>query len=261
MSIGRTPPTFKAIFISIAVHATIFVLVSVLPTTKLFFNDKPVKVVWVSIPKGTSESIEIGLKKSKDLPQSTIQQQKRPKKTKQERLRAKKMKEPASKKKPRKKPKKKLSAIDRKMKNALAKIDKNINLERSAKPEAAQIKEDGEGFKYGTGDKPLKVMPDNPEFLKYQAMIKSKIINEWIIPLKYVEDESINLSARIEVMIDMQGNVVSTMWDKPSGDASFDASAMRSIKKASPLPKPPDKLAWEAYNEGFLVEFDPKMKR
>ena len=40
----------------------------------------------------------------------------------------------------------------------------------------------------------------------------------------------------------------------------YDQSAIRAVKGASPFPKPPDRLAWEAYNEGFLIEFDPSLK-
>ena len=126
-------------------------------------------------------------------------------------------------------------------------------------PEASQIKEDQDGYKYGTGNKPLKVAPSDPEYVKYQAMIRHKIIRQWIVPLKFTEVGQ-GLNARLEVMINMDGEVVSVIWSSPSGNASYDQSAIRAVKKASPFPKPPDRLAWEAYNEGFLIEFDPSLK-
>ena len=61
-------------------------------------------------------------------------------------------------------------------------------------------------------------------------------------------------------MINEDGEVVSTQWDHHSGDTSFDASCVRAIQRASPFDIPTEKLRWEAYNEGFLVEFDPRLK-
>ena len=46
----------------------------------------------------------------------------------------------------------------------------------------------GEGYKYGTSNKPLKVPPSDPEYLKYQAMVRYKVMREWIIPQKYTEE-------------------------------------------------------------------------
>ena len=158
------------------------------------------------------------------------------------------------------KPKKRrASRTDRTIRNALAKIDRELS-GRTVVPESAQVKESGEGYKYGTSNKPLKVPISDPEYVKYQAMVRAKIIQEWIVPMKFTEEGSGNFNARLEVMINTDGDVVTVRWDSPSGHASFDQSAVRAVKRASPFPKPPDKLAWEAYNEGFLVEFDPSIK-
>jgi colicin import membrane protein len=146
---------------------------------------------------------------------------------------------------------------DRGIQNALAKIDKQLR-ERSATPEAAQISGEGRGFKYGTGTEPLKVMPSDPEYLKYQAMVRWKIMREWVVPQSLTSEG--NYNARIEVTINLDGDVVSVRWQSQSGNPAFDQSALRAVKRASPFPKPPDRLAWEAYNEGFLIEFDPRLK-
>ncbi|MFA4874894.1 MAG: energy transducer TonB, partial [bacterium] len=115
-------------------------------------------------------------------------------------------------------------------------------------------------FKYGTSNKPLKVPPSDPEYLKYQATVRYRVMREWIVPQKYTEEGGGNYNARLEVLINLDGEVTSIRWASHSGNESFDQSAMRAIKKASPFPKPPDRLAWEAYNEGFLIEFDPRIK-
>ena len=122
------------------------------------------------------------------------------------------------------------------------------------------MKDSGEGYKYGTSNKPLRVPPSDPEYLKYQAMIRARIMREWIIPTAFTEEGGKPLNSRIAVLINDEGEVTSAHWEGRSGNASFDQSALRAVKKASPFPRPPDRLAWEAYNEGFLVEFDQRLK-
>ena len=266
-------------------HVVVLIMICTIPDLRLsFIGDRPIRInaVWVDIPRGTSEEIGMGMKKAKDLPKSTIEEQKKlfqPEKVKQESLKPKMTSPPpedgkkiAKKPEPRPKieakttrkndakpTKKRVSKTDRKILSALAKIDDDLK-GRTVVPESAQIEDDQEGFKYGTSNKPLKVSPSDPEYLKYQAMVRGKIIREWIVPMKFTEEGQTNYSARIEVLINTDGDVVSVRWENPSGNTTFDQSAIRAVKKASPFPKPPDRLAWEAYNEGFLVDFDPRLK-
>lgn len=241
--------------------------------------------MWVELPKGTSDDIGMGIKDAQGLPKSTIEEQKnlfQPESTAQQTLSPElkeppkpSMVEPAQKEKPEPrptidtskmriaekgaKPAPPTSKTDRKIKDALAMIDKQL-MGRQVVPEAGQVASDNNGYKYGTSDKPLRVSPSDPEYLKYQAMVRAKIIREWIVPTSYTNDVGKNYSSTVEVMINMDGEVVSVRWAKKSANPSFDQSALRAVKKASPFPKPPDRLAWEAYNEGFLVEFDARLK-
>ena len=271
----RRPVVFSAI-----IHIAIILFLIYAPQIGLQFSaNRHIKksTIWVELPRGTSDEIGMGMKKAKSLPKSTIEEQKKlfqPKSPKQESLKPKMTAPPASKKtkkgntiskrpkisaKTTRKNKPRISTMNRKMRDALAKIDKELK-GRTIVPESAQIKADQNGYKYGTGTKPLKVLPSDPEYIKYQAMVRTKIIREWIVPLKFMESTDSHYSARLSVMIDVNGNVISIGWEGPSGNATFDQSAVRAIKKASPFPKPPDRLAWEAYHEGFLVEFDPRLK-
>src|SRR3989338_1651819 len=223
-----------------------------------FSKQHDLAVTWVELPKGMSEDIGTGMKKAASLPQSTIQEQKQPPAPKAHQI---KKESPKMKKEPPKltqKRTKSLSETDRKIQAALGNIDKA--LAERATPEAAQVKENEEGYKYGTGDEPLRVSPDDPEYLKYQAEVRMKIINEWILPTRYMEEE-IARNAKLEVFIDDHGDVTSTRFLDRSGDESFDASALRAVQRASPLPKPPDRLSSETYQEGFLIEFDPRLKQ
>lgn len=218
-------------------------------------------MIWVELPRGVSEEIGTGLKESKDLPKSTIQEQKDILKQQEPEKKADSMLDPLKKgSKEKIKPEKKLSPAEKKMRDAIAKIDQKLK-NRVIQPEAAQVGSSGEGYKYGTSDKPLRVPIDDPEYVKYQAMVRFKIIQEWIVPMKYGElPEASRPKSRIVVMIAEDGEIVSTEWDSHSGDTSFDASCIRAVKRASPLDVPPERLKWEAYNEGFLIEFDPRIK-
>jgi TonB family protein len=243
---------------------------------RLSLTERPMSITWVELPKGKSDEIGLGIKKSEGLPKSTIEEQKMLETPNQQTLPPTKPKDLAKapearksemEKRPtmkiedkniRKAEEPKKTKKDSKIQSALAKIDKQLK-NRSVVPESAQVKVNEEGYKYGTGTKPLKALPSDPEYLKYQAQVRWKIMREWIVPVKFTEEGG-NLNARLEVLINLDGDVVTVRWDSRSGNDSFDQSALRAIKKASPFPKPPDKLAWEAYNEGFLVEFDPRIK-
>lgn len=244
-----TPSLSRPIFWSTIAHFAFIVFISVAPIIRWPFAERPMQFVWVELPRGTGEEITTGMKESEGLPKSTIQEQKEWFTKLKE-----KPKEPAM-PGPAKETKKQEDT--KKMKEALAKVERTLK-QRTVVPEAAQIKDKGEGYKYGTGTEPLMVPVDDPEYIKYQAMVRAKIMQEWIIPLKWVETPD-RPKARVIVMIDEAGEIVSTKWDKQSGDASFDASCLRAVQRSSPFDEPPERLKWEVYNEGFLVEFDPRL--
>lgn len=254
-----------SVWISAIVHLVIVIVMIISPTFRLPLRERPIRIMWVELPKGTSDEIGLGIKKAKGLPKTTLEQQKKMELPEQKalppmtrKLTAKEQEKLIEERPKMKLPSKQVRKRPSKIQAALAKIDRQLK-QRSAVPESAQVRVNQEGYKYGTGDKPLKALPSNPEYLKYQAQVRWKIMREWIVPVKYTETGQ-GYNAKIEVMINMDGDVVSIRWASRSGNASFDQSAVRAIKKASPFPKPPDVLAWEAYNEGFLVEFDPRIK-
>ncbi len=278
---AHTPSLKGWIFLSIMGH--LFLLMIMILSSDINLNQKKqTKFIWVQIPKGTSSQINWGMRKSKDLPKSTIAQQKKfkPGKTPEtdktgktkpkakmthaaENKKDKKTKKIVRKKTAKKPRRKKVSATDRKIAQALAMIDKDLESRQvmeGAPPEAAQVGEAGEGYIYGTGTEPLRVPPEDPEYIEYQAKVRSSIIQEWVLPSRYVEEGAPTRKCLLEVLINEDGYIFSTKWNERSGDNTFDSSALRAIKKASPFPKPPERLAWEAYNEGFLIEFDPRLK-
>ncbi len=276
-----------AILVSICIHLA-FVIITLFSDELGLTRQPPIKprihAVWIDLPKGHSDIPDTHIKKSKTLPKSTIQDQKNftpEKKPSQKALapkivktkpissmtiakKPKKIKQPSKKitKKIIKKtqPKvKKINKTDKDIASALAKIDTQLK-QRNIQPQAAQVKKDGNGFKYGTANQAIRVPRTDPDYLRYQAMIRSKIIRSWIPPIKYLEGDY-NIRAELVLMINEHGDVTDIKWSSTSNSQSFDQSALRAIRNASPLPTPPEKLEWEAYNEGFLVVFHPQSKR
>ncbi|QQR79512.1 MAG: hypothetical protein IPJ69_09115 [Deltaproteobacteria bacterium] len=71
-------PFKKSIYYSLGLHAAIFLLFVVGPFPS-FFGHRPLKqedIVWINLPKGTTNDFGTPMKKSEGLPKSTIQQQK-----------------------------------------------------------------------------------------------------------------------------------------------------------------------------------------
>jgi colicin import membrane protein len=67
----------------------------------------------------------------------------------------------------------------------------------------------------------------------YSALVRQQILEEWI----HIKVDS-NLEAIISFHVDRSGIVSSIKTVKSSGNSLFDRSAVKAIKKASPLPPP-----------------------
>ncbi len=251
------PSLKRPIYYSVIGHLIFIIFCTLVSHFTWPFKQRPVDLVWVELPRGTSEEVDTGMKQSEGLPKSTIQEQKQLFKSPPQ-PDEKAMKEPVTKVKKQTEKKVEKKKPKDKIDTALAKIDKMLKT-RDVRPEAAQIGQSGEGFKYGTGDKPVIVPRDDVEYLKYQAIIRMRIINEWIVPPKYIEQpSSIAQYPSLIVMINEEGEVISTQWETQSGDKALDASCLRAVYRAAPFDSPPERLKWEAYNEGFTVSCKPR---
>lgn len=262
----------KFLYASVAVHLLMMLFV-------LFYSDilglvpKPeTKITWVKLAKGTAENPSTSsYKKSKNLPDSTIREQKdalkeiaKDKKGSDVKTAPSEIKKKndtpvvADQKKAtpnggvnlNKKPVKP-SNID----DALNRVQEQLE-KREVQIEAAQIEKEGTGqSQYGslTND----ATDVNPELLAYYTAIKKKINEQWVVIPKTLADGQV-LKTKVNVMVDASGNFTSATYDSKSGDESFDLSAMRAIERAAPFPPPPDSIKAEAVSEGFLIEFSPK---
>ncbi len=245
----------KYLYWSLGIHVLAFLLLALFPYLPFghlyrFHEDK---IVWVSLPRGASNTVGSPMKKSENLPKTTIQEQKKALES-----------APAGEKKPtmtykappkKQTPPKTPGQPDSRIHDALARMQKEA-AKKKAEPEAAQVPNaQPGGFTSGSAHGNY-VAPNDPEYVLYQAKIRQRIMNEWIAPMKYTNQE-LGLLCKIIVHINERGEVGTKEWEQKSGNPSFDMSAMRAIEKASPLDIPPDRLKYEVFNEGFIIEFKP----
>ncbi len=128
-----------------------------------------------------------------------------------------------------------LSAEDREQQivAALEKIRQRVRADRRQTAETSHSTSASGG---GGGDT-LRGLP----FILYTQEVKQRVKQSWI-----VAEHKSGLTAVVRFGILANGEVVEVELAERSGDSVFDESAMRAVRKASPLPPPP-----EAYRNEF----------
>lgn len=241
----------------------------ILLTTSPFFRSlqRPLfqeKVTWINLPLGATDKLEPGFVKARDLPKSTIQEQKQA-------LTVPAPTQPPDwgmKTTPEKKAAKPLpptptaaqlknKANEDLIKKALARINADVKKNKVIQPEVAQVPKSLEGGVPFGSPEATYVSRTDPEYLLYQAKIRDKIMSQWIVPITL---QGMDLTCQIFVRINDKGEVTATEWLKKSGSEPLDLSVLRAIERASPLDIPPEKLKTEAVGEGFLIEFNTRQK-
>ena len=84
------------------------------------------------------------------------------------------------------------------------------------------------------------IAESNSKMNAYYSLIWSRIRGKWTLPQGILPRE--NIEAIIQARILRNGTVVDLSFEKRSGNRYFDESAMKAIKKASPLPPLPDSI-------------------
>jgi TonB family protein len=76
---------------------------------------------------------------------------------------------------------------------------------------------------------------------EYYSIIWAKIKQEWTIPENLLK-EMVDLETIIVIIIERDGKIQRSWFEKRSGDTHYDQAAMRAILKADPLPSIPREL-------------------
>ncbi len=84
----------------------------------------------------------------------------------------------------------------------------------------------------------------------YGNLVWLKIKEAWTIPENLLQ-EMLDLETIIVIIIDRDGRVQKWLFEKKSGNAIYDQSALRAILKAEPLPPIPKELGKEKVEFGF----------
>ncbi len=92
----------------------------------------------------------------------------------------------------------------------------------------------------------------SPELSDYFRRLEESVRNSWILPAALVRDAT-KLEVVLRIVIEKDGRVSEARIEKGSGNLYFDDSVERAIRKASPLPIPPEQLRGgeDHYEVGF----------
>jgi TonB family protein len=121
----------------------------------------------------------------------------------------------------------------------------------------------GSGIGPGAGGYPIGGVPWgspqgssawNSKLDDYYNMIWAKIKEEWTLP-ENLPKGKIDLETTIVVIIDREGKVRKSWFEKKSGNGLYDQMAMRAIKKAEPFPPIPKEFSDNTFEIG--IRFHP----
>ena len=116
----------------------------------------------------------------------------------------------------------------------------------------------GVGPGTGTGGSPWgspQGSSDGSVLDAYYTMVWAKIKEEWTLP-ENLPQEKADLETIIVVIIERDGKVQKSWFEKRSGNALYDQMAMRAIKKAEPLPPIPKEFGDDTFEIG--IRFYPE---
>jgi len=89
----------------------------------------------------------------------------------------------------------------------------------------------------------------------YYSEIWARIKKEWTLPGDLPKGKT-SLETVIVIILERNGKVQKSSFEKRSGNAHYDQSAMRAIKKAEPLPPIPKEFSDETFEIG--IRFHPE---
>ena len=92
----------------------------------------------------------------------------------------------------------------------------------------------------------------SPELRDYFRRLEERVRSSWVLPGATVRDAA-KLVVELRIVIEKDGRVSEERIERGSGNLYFDESVRRAIRKASPLPVPPEQLRGgeDHYEIGF----------
>jgi len=110
----------------------------------------------------------------------------------------------------------------------------------------------GGGAGVGIGGGSQGTVRVSPELLEFFRKLEEKVRESWVLP-EAVARNAANLMVEVRIVIEKDGRVSDARIEKGSGNVYFDESVRRAIRKASPLPVPPERLRGgeDYYEVGF----------
>lgn len=92
----------------------------------------------------------------------------------------------------------------------------------------------------------------SPELRDYFHRLEESVRSSWVLPGALVRDAA-KLVVELRIVIEKDGRVSGERIERGSGNPYFDDSVRRAIRKASPLPVPPEQLRGgeDHYEVGF----------
>jgi colicin import membrane protein len=92
----------------------------------------------------------------------------------------------------------------------------------------------------------------SPELSDYFRRLEESVRSSWVLPGALVRDAA-KLVVELRIVIEKDGRVSEERIERGSGNPYFDDSVRRAIRKASPLPVPPEQLRGgeDHYEVGF----------
>lgn len=84
----------------------------------------------------------------------------------------------------------------------------------------------------------------------YYSLVCAQIKEAWTIPENLLK-EMVDLETIIVIIVERDGKIQKSWFEKKSGNALYDQMAMRAIKKAEPLPPIPRELSENTFEIGI----------
>jgi len=86
----------------------------------------------------------------------------------------------------------------------------------------------------------------------YYDVVLEKIRSNWELP-KWLQEQ--NISAKVLILLDRNGQITSYQLVKPSGNEQFDQEVKRAIEVSAPFPAPPTAVIPDVGTQGIQLGF------